>query len=164
MATDTVTQARLKELVSYDPLTGVFTWNVAPKYGHVGDVFGSQAPDGYLLGKLDKRSYRVHRLAWLYMTGQWPVHQVDHINHVRNDNRIANLRDVTSAQNHHNRRRATHSSSGSLGVGWHKRDKIWQAHIERAGVRLHLGYFSDLDDALAARKNAELLIHPSRPA
>lgn len=164
MATDTISQIRLKELVSYDPLTGIFTWNIAPRYGAIGNVFGSGTPSGYLLGKLDKRSYRVHRLAWLYMTGHLPLHQIDHINHVRSDNRIANLRDVTCEQNHQNRKRNTCSSSGSLGVGWHKRDKVWQAHIERAGVRLHLGSYRVLEDALIARKNAEFLVHPSRPS
>jgi hypothetical protein len=91
-----------------------------------------------------------------------PSCQIDHINHVRHDNRIANLRLATSAQNHQNRRRITKSASGFLGVTWHTRDRRWQAHIEASGKSIHLGYFTCLAKALLARKTAEQIHHPFR--
>lgn len=163
MATNILTQARLKELLRYDPTTGVFTWRIAPRYGAVGDAFGLSVSKGYLVGTLDRRMYKMHRLAWLYVHGQWPVHQIDHINHICADNRISNLRDVTCAQNHQNRNSSTRNSSGHLGVGWHKRDKRWQAGIEVNGVHHHLGYYAELNDAVTARKNAERTFHLARP-
>jgi hypothetical protein len=163
MATNILTQTRLKELLHYDPATGIFTWRIAPRHGAIGDVFGLSPSKGYLVGTLDGRMYKTHRLAWLYMHGQWPLHQIDHVNHIRTDNRIANLRDVTCAQNHQNRARKTRSASGNLGVTWHKRDARWQAHIERDGIAHYLGSFIKLDDAIAARFSAEQRYHPHRP-
>ena len=162
MATNILTQARLKELLAYNPITGIFTRRIAPRYGAVGDVFGLSPSKGYLVGTLDGRMYKTHRLVWLYVHGEWPLHQIDHVNHVRTDNRISNLRDVTCAQNHQNRKPHTSISSGHLGVGWHKRDKRWQAHIEVDGVSHHLGYYADLNDAITARKNAEHTFHLAR--
>jgi hypothetical protein len=96
------------------------------------------------------------------MHGYWPTLQIDHINQIRNDNRIDNLRLVTCAQNHQNRRRYTRSTSGFLGVTWHKRDKRWQAHIEINGAAKHLGLFVCLAKALRACKQAEQVYHPYR--
>ena len=163
MATNILTQARIKELLHYDPTTGIFTRRVAPRYGAVGDTFGLSLSRGYLVGTLDGRMYKTHRLVWLYVHGQWPANQIDHINHVTTDNRVDNLRDVTCAQNHQNRKRHTCSSSGYLGVNWHKRDCKWQAHIELDGTRHHLGYYAELNDAIEARKSAEYTFHPTRP-
>lgn len=128
MATQSLTQSRLKELTVYDPETGVFTARVARKNIPAGAVLGNPGRRGYLHCMIDKKFYKLHRLAWLYMYGKFPDGQIDHINHNTADNRIANLRDVSCAQNHQNRSRKTNSASGYLGVTWHKRDKRWQAH------------------------------------
>lgn len=159
-----ITQDRLKSLTTYDPNTGLFKSLVRRKQHKPGGLLGCVNPaSGYVQIKLDCQTYKAHRLAWLYVYGFWPTGQIDHINHDRADNRIANLRDVSNGINHHNRARKTKSSSGHLGVGWHKRDACWQAHLEVSGRRVHIGYFTDLAEAINARKAAEKLYHPSRP-
>lgn len=163
MDTQILTQSRLKELTVYDPETGEFIVRVKRKKLPVGAKLGSPDQRGYLRCMIDTKMYKLHRLAWLYMYGKFPDGQIDHINHNTADNRIANLRDVTCAQNHQNRARKTNSASGHLGVTWHKRDKRWQAYIEIGGVNKHLGHFIELTDAVAARKQAELQYHPHRP-
>lgn len=163
MAIKILTQARLKERLHYDPDTGVFTQKIKVKNRNVGNIVGTSGTRGYLQCNIDGKPYKLHRLAWLYVYGVWPTHQIDHINHNTADNRINNLRDVTCAHNHQNRARRTKSASGHLGVTWHKRDARWQAHIEIDGKAHHLGYYAVLSDAIAARVAAEQQYHPQRP-
>jgi hypothetical protein len=158
-----LTQSRLKELLIYDPDTGVFTRKVKHKRCNVGDIVGAGQRNKYLQCSIDNKLYKLHRLAWLYMYDCWPSDQIDHVDHNPRNNAIANLRDVSSAQNHQNRARKTKSASGYLGVTWHKRDKRWQAYIELKGKSIHLGQYSDLDAAIFARKQAELKYHLDRP-
>jgi hypothetical protein len=158
-----LTQERLKELLSYDPTTGVFTRKVKHNRCNVGDIVGAGQRNKYLQCSIDNKLYKLHRLAWLYMYDCWPSDQIDHVDHNPRNNAIANLRDVSSAQNHQNRARKTKSASGYLGVTWHKRDKRWQAYIELKGKSIHLGQYSDLDAAIFARKQAELKYHLDRP-
>lgn len=165
MASPNLTQARLRALLHYDPDTGLFQWRNR-KHGrarnktHAGCV---EKRIGYASIGIDGKVYKAHRLAWLYVHGKWPSGVIDHINHKKADNRIANLRDTNDEQNHHNRARETKSASGHLGVTWHQRDARWMAHIEASGKRHHLGYFTDLNEAIAARKAAERVYHPGRP-
>lgn len=163
MATDLITQERLKNLLHYNPDTGVFTRRNTFRNLTAGSVVGCVGAGGYMQCSLDNKMYKMHRLAWLYVHGRWPADQIDHINHNVTDNRILNLREVSCAENHQNRARRTKNSSGYLGVGWHKRDKRWQVHIEVNGKRHHIGYYTQLPDAIAARKAAELKYHPTRP-
>lgn len=163
MATTALTQDRLKNLLHYDPDTGVFTRRNKFRNLPAGSIVGCVGAGGYMQCSLNGKMYKMHRLAWLYVHGKWPDDQIDHINHVVTDNRICNLREVSCAENHQNRARRTKNSSGYLGVGWHKRDKCWQAHIEINGTRHHLGYYKHLPDAVEARKKAEILHHPTRP-
>ena len=163
MATNSITQERLKSLLTYDPDTGVFTNIAKRKFIPAGAAVGSTLTRGYKACMLDGKRYMLHRLAWLYVYGSWPKGQIDHINHITSDNRIANLRDVSCAENHQNRARKTKSASGYLGVTWHKRDKRWQAHIEKDGRAIYLGQFVELSDAVNARINAEPIYHPDRP-
>ena len=163
MTTCILTQERLKTLFEYNPDTGVFTRKVKVKHQPAGTVVGTVGTRGYLQCNVDGKPYKMHRLAWLYVYGAWPIGEIDHINHNTSDNRLINLRDVTCAQNHQNRARQTKSASGYLGVTWHKRDKRWQAQIEVDGVSKHLGYYKSLPDALAAREQAERQHHPYRP-
>lgn len=100
-----ITQARLKELLSYDPATGVFIWKVT-RNGKmkVGLPAGSiDREDGYVEICLDRRDYKAHRLAWLYVTGAWPVYGIDHIDRDKTNNRFINLRDVPHSVNLKNR-------------------------------------------------------------
>jgi len=155
-----LTQTELKRLVTYDPLTGQFM-RIAGK--RAGTFTGTVVTNGYVHVYINGQIYKGHRLAWLYTHGNWPKNQIDHINNIRSDNRIDNLRDVTCAINHQNRRRRTNSKSGFLGVTWHKRERKWQAYIEINAKAKHLGLFKCLGQAFRARVTAEKLYHPDRP-
>jgi hypothetical protein len=144
MARATVTQARLKEALNYDPETGVFTRN--------GCKVGSDDGAGYLQASVGNCSYRLHRLAWLYVHGEWPNGVIDHINGDRSDNRIANLRDVSQRANTLNVPLRKTNKSGISGVWWHARIKRWRVSIDGKN---HLGHFSDFFEACCARKSAE---------
>jgi hypothetical protein len=139
-----LTAERLRELLHYDPETGVFTWRARrsnfSRYG-IGDVAGCVNPVGYRRIGWGKTYYPAHRLAWLYMTGEWPSGAIDHINCVKDDNRLANLRVATTAQNRANARKSSNNTSGFKGVVWHRKMCRWMAGIKVNGRSLHLGYF-----------------------
>lgn len=160
MATDLITQARLKNLLHYDPDTGVFTWRQDGAKHRTGDVAGWRCKDGYTLVCLDYRIYRTHRLAWLYAHGVFPDYHIDHINGIRTDNRILNIRPATPAQNQQNQKLRRDSKSNHAGVSWSKQHNKWHAYINVAKKRKFLGLFVDLTAAISARKQAELLHHP----
>jgi len=151
-----LTQERLKSLLHYDPCTGVFTWldrrSIRVAAGHIA---GGIHPHGYIHIGINKRQYGAHRLAFLYMTGEMPVNQVDHINGVRDDNKWANLRHATHSINSKNRRKDKTNKSGVTGVHWNKRDERWQSNIRINWELLFLGYFTDWFEAVCARKSAE---------
>ena len=108
------------------------------------------SPDGYLVGRLYDRPMRAHRVAWAIYYGSWPEDQIDHINGIRVDNRISNLRSATRAQNQYNKAKKANSTNSLKGVRWHKRDKRWVARIGHGGKSTHLGtYESELEAYLA---------------
>ena len=156
-----ITQERLKELLHYEEATGVFTWKVDKAGKKAGDIAGHVCKrDGYRLIGLDMKLYFAHRLAWLYTHGVWPKQQLDHINRVRHDNRIANLRQATNAQNCQNTSLRRDNTSGVKGVHWYARRNKWQVYINKNGKRSFLGYFSDKTDAISAYVNAAKVMHP----
>jgi hypothetical protein len=135
---------RLRELIKYDPSTGEFCRRSS------GKTMGStHAARGYVYIRVDGVRYAAHRLAWLYVHGEWPPAQIDHINRLRNDNRIANLRAATPRENSANRGVRTGSKSGVPGVTWYARYEKWQACTKRDGVTQHLGYFESVAEAKA---------------
>jgi hypothetical protein len=148
-----LTQARLKELLHYDPETGVFTWLVARgRYVKPGTAAGSHDRAGYLRIGVSCRIYAAHRLAFLYMTGETPT-EVDHINRVKDDNRWSNLRSASRSENVANTPLRRDNSSGYRGVGWYPRYKKWCAKGRLCGKSVHLGYFASLEEAAeVARK------------
>ena len=163
-----LTQKLLKELLHYDPNTGIFTWRVRDRRhfksdrdrkiwvaNNAGKKAGNKGAQGYLRVCIFKKSYKSHRLAFLYMTGSFPPEQTDHINGIRSDNRWVNLRPVDSAENQKNTKRRVDNISGVTGVSWAKRDDKWQAWINSGGTRKHFGYFTDKFEAICARKSAE---------
>lgn len=153
-----LTQERLKELLHYCPDMGVFTWRIAVGRVRVGSVAGNVSK-GYVQISVDNKNYLAHRLAWLYIHGEFPPRQLDHINRVRADNRICNLRLATNAENHQNLSLSRRNTSGHIGVRWFKQRKKWHAQIKINRKQLHIGYFTDLSEAIAARKSAELKFH-----
>jgi hypothetical protein len=146
-----ITQERLKEVLSYDPESGDFCWKVkVGPIAKIGDKAGSNSY-GYRSIRVDKRRYAAHRLAWLYVHGYFPEHQIDHINRVRNDNRISNLREVSQSCNMRNM--VGRSPSGVKGV--YKRCGNWEAKITVGGRSINLGTFSTKLGAAKARAEAE---------
>jgi len=154
MATRTLTQDRLKQLLRYDPDTGIFVWRIALSCVAAETTAGTQDLKGYIRISVDRRIYAAHRLAWLYTHGVWPVAEIDHINRTRNDNRIANLRESDRSLNCHNSNLRADNVSGHRGVGWHKPQQKWRARISIAGCMHELGYFVDKESAVAAYRKA----------
>lgn len=158
-----LTQSRLKKLLHYDPLTGVFTWLVTRGgTARAGSVAGGPNDDGYWHVKIDHVSYKCHRLAWLYMTGEWPEHQIDHRDLDPANNRWKNLRPATGTQNRHNTKIPKNNTSGIRGVTWSKKEGKWIAQIGAGPVAtrttIRLGAFASIEDAAAARRNAEIAL------
>lgn len=153
MSCQILTQAELKKVLSYNPETGIFIWkkkNGVPE----GKIAGSHDEKGYLRIRIYKKSYRVHRLAFLYMTGDMPEF-VDHQNHIRDDNRWTNIVPATKKTNGQNSNLSSNNKSGITGVFWHKHANKWVAKIVVDSRRIHLGCFLDIADAIKARLEAE---------
>jgi len=146
-----LTQDRLKQLLWYNPCSGNFRSCRTYK------VVGTLRKDGYIKISVNNRSYLAHRLAWLYVNGEWPTGQIDHINHDRSDNRISNLRDVDNRENHKNETLSSNNTSGVIGVYWKKSTGKWWAGIKVDGRMIHLGYYEYKTDAISARLGAERL-------
>ena len=156
-----LTQERVRHLFIYDFLTGEFKRRVAAGSGGripAGTVVGSTRPDGYLKILIDGKSYLAHRLAWFYVNGVWPTYEIDHINGVKADNRIENMRDVPSFVNRENRHRAQRDNKlGVLGVVQYPRG--FAANIKINGKPVYLGYFSTAEAAHAAYVSAKRRHH-----
>jgi hypothetical protein len=138
---------RLKEALAYDPETGFFVWRIAiNSRAVVGKVAGKLKSTGYIYIGLDSEQYPAHRLAWLYMTGEWPQNSIDHIDGDRANNRFVNLRDVPASHNAQNQRRAQNGNkSGYLGVS--KRGRHFYAQINVGGKIEMLGKFNTAKEA-----------------
>lgn len=145
-----ITQDRLKELLHYDPETGVFTWLVRPSSQVTpGSVAGSESRRGYRSISVDGHKYLAHRLAFVYMTGASPIDFVDHINQNPRDNRWANLRSATQSQNATNSGPRSDNASGYKGVSLDPRRGRWSAFGTLRGRKHHLGIFSSPEEAAA---------------
>lgn len=143
-----LTAKRLRELVAYDPKTGLFTC-IAPRIGRrVGDIERRIAGPGYIAFCIDGRQYTAHRLAWLYMHGELPPAEIDHINGQRTDNRLSNLRLADRIQNAANVKTHRDNKSGLKGVFPMRRR--WSAQIKVRGITHHLGTFDTPAEAHAA--------------
>lgn len=153
-AENSLTLERLKHLLHYDPLTGVFT-NIAPrKKIRVGERSGTSESGRWVI-TIDRRHYPAARLAWFYMTGEWPPAQVDHKDRNPANDVWTNLRLATNKQNQENRSLDRRNKSGIKGVHWQSRIQRWIAQIRHDGKTLHLGCFAQLADAASARADAE---------
>lgn len=151
-----LTQTRLKELVHYDPSTGVFTWLVNSGRRRAGAVAGTLS-DGYLVAHIDGKLRSLHRLVWLYMFGLWPAELIDHRDGVRNNNRLSNLREATYSGNAQNQKQASRNTSGVIGVTRYRGK--WRAQISVDGQYRGLGKFSTIGDASTAYLEAKKKLH-----
>lgn len=145
-----ITHTQLCELLDYDPQTGKFIWKVNLR-GHVkvGRIAGTPDKDGYIIITINQVRFRAHTLAWFYVHAVWPK-LLDHINQIKNDNRVENLRECTLSQNQINSGLPKNNTSGYRGVFWYKPYKKWKACIGIRGKSLHLGYFKCIEQAVAA--------------
>lgn len=159
-----LTAEHLKSLLKYDQDTGIFTWRYLAGSGgkyKAGSIAGTKGRHGggyieiTILGQL----FKAHRLAWLYMTGEFPKSQIDHINRDRADNRWSNLREATLQQNLKNKTCYKSNTTGCPGVTWHKRIKKFQARISSDCKRIHLGYYENIHDAESVYKIAKAKMH-----
>ena len=140
---------RLRAVLKYDPESGLFIRKIAlSRNVRVGSVAGCPDKEGYIVMNVDRRTYKAHRLAWLYQTGTWPDGKIDHINGHKDDNRFSNLRVVNDSQNGQNRKAPANNTTGFKGVCLHQ--GRWQAQIVVRGKKLYLGMFSTPEAAYAA--------------
>ena len=156
-----ITQEVVRSCFVYNAETGIFTWKIKRSKGKisVGDVAGHVCKKkGYVHIRLDGFLYLAHRLAWLYVFGVWPAGEVDHINSIRSDNRIKNLRDVSHSINQQNVKfPQKNNTSGFLGVT--RKRKKWSASIQHGDKHISLGVFDKPEDAHAAYLLAKSNIH-----
>ncbi len=162
----TLTAERLREIVNYDPDTGIFTWKIPRGYrgsrGKPGDRAGHfNHVLGYRAIGIDGKTYYEHRLAILYLTGEWPKSVVDHKGNGSGfDNRSDNLRSASRSQNRANTTYKKKDTTSYLrGVSWHQGARKWQAHIQSNGVNMYLGLFLTEEEAHTAYCEAAKLIH-----
>ena len=154
-----ITVEELRTLLSYEPTTGIFVWRTKRPGRQCGDEAGTPDSWGYIQIRLRGRRYAAHRLAWLYVHGEWPPSEIDHANGNPGDNRLVNLRPATKAQNNFNKRAPVTNKSGVKGVRWHTRHKKWVAEIRVNGKKKHLGCFDSLEKAAAAYRDEAIAHH-----
>ena len=152
----------LRQRLRYDPETGALHWRDNPDFPAMWRTrysgraaFTCVNHNGYRMGRVDSRAFLAHRVIWAMYHGEWPQGEIDHLDHDRLNNRIANLRIVDHRENHRNTSLRRNSASGVLGVSWFKAGAKWSAYIMVDRVKRHLGYFDDKQAAIRARRGAE---------
>lgn len=150
-----ITAQKLRERLQYDPNTGNWIWLKTPRAGYVGRPAGSLDAKGYWIIKIDGQSYKASRLAFLYMTGEWPPDEMDHIDTKPWNDVWTNLRPATRVENIQNRGMRADNQSGAVGVFWNSTRNKWCAQIDQ----VYLGLFDTFDEAVAARDAAAKRYH-----
>lgn len=151
-----LTQARLKQVLDYNAETGIFVWKINTARGRIGAHAGVCSTTGYRYMSIDAQRYLAHRLAWFYVHGSWPEHQIDHVNGKRDDNRIVNLREATPFQQAQNGSRPI-GATGYRGV--RRKGNRYFAQIMARNRRIPLGYFDTAEEAHAAYVEAAKKYH-----
>lgn len=146
-----VTQEELKDVLDYNPETGIFKWK---RGRYRGNIAGSINKSGYPTVRIGLRQYYLHRLAILFISGNTPARCVDHLDRDKTNNRLDNLRVISKAENNRNMPRRKDNTSGETGVFWNKRRHKWIAQIKHNGRQIYLGSFDDILSAAAARKSS----------
>jgi len=157
-----LTQEKLKEYFHYDESTGNLI-NLTQRSNSIkiGSIAGALDAYGYVRIRVDNTDYKAHRLVWLYVQGNWPKDQIDHINGIKTDNRICNLREATDQENKQNiLKPRKDNASGFLGVSFRADRQKWRAAIHHNGRYIHLGHFHTPEEAVIAYKKAKYFYHP----
>lgn len=163
-----ITAEYVRARLDYDPETGTFTWK--PKSGGdlqtnawnahwAGKVAGTPHKRGYIVITLDERKWLAHRLAWLYVFGEWPAGGLDHKDKDTSNNAIANLRPASQSQNNWNTSKRRNNSSGFKGVTWHAARQKWTAWVCVNRKSKYLGLFNTPEEAAAAYAEAARKLH-----
>ena len=174
-------QEMLRKLLRYEPETGKLFWRERPvsvfsdgKYTaericrtwntkHAGkEAFTAMTCNGYRQGRIFYQHYKAHRVIFAMQTGECPE-EIDHENHIRDNNRWENLQEATKQDNGRNQSLHSTNTSGFCGVSWNKYSKKWMAYITVQGRRIHLGYYDTKEEAIAAREqaNVDYGFHPN---
>ncbi|MFA7308089.1 MAG: HNH endonuclease [Hyphomicrobium sp.] len=178
MSIPEITADYVRSILDYDPETGVFTWKQRPpemfrdtafrpkentcdiwNTRFSGKISGWPNGHGYIEFSILGKKCLAHRIAWLYMTGEWPKHQIDHVDCDRSNNTFSNLRKATHGENQRNCGVKANNTSGHKGVRWHSHSGKWQACIRVEGERHHLGSFESIEDAAKAYECASSKFH-----
>lgn len=158
MAKTDLTAQQLRELLSYDPKTGLFLWRVSRGKGYAGAIAGKYDKNGYIVIGANRQEFKSHQVAWMFVHGYWPTLHIDHIDGDKTNNRIANLRHVTVLVNQRNRTRPNCTNKlGILGVS--KYGNKFCSRIWHDGGLIHLGTFNDVGAAQAAYFEAKSRLH-----
>jgi hypothetical protein len=176
METKDLPYEELSKLVECDPETGKLFWLPRPRelFGRVnaytywaerraGREAFQYVHQGYFYGRVLGRIYAAHRVVWILTYRKGPIGFIDHIDGDRSNNSVPNLREVSRQENAMNKSIQRNNHSGCMGVHWHKKDRVWKAYISYAGQRTNIGSFAIFDDAVKARKEAEIRLgfHPN---
>jgi hypothetical protein len=157
-----LTADRLRSLFEYDPRCGVFLRRIATgRHGRFrsGTVAGSIGKNGYIYISVDRKKHLAHRLAWLYVTGEWPKAAIDHIDGNPLNNMFSNLREATMSQNQYNKRMQKNNTSGVKGVYWSEQQRKWRAQIAVNYKVKALGSYDSINEAKAAHDAAMRELH-----
>ena len=151
-----MTQEKLKQLLHYNPDNGSITWKTT-RNGRVkiGQEAGTLHPSGYIYIRINNNGHAAHRVAWLYIHGNIPEY-IDHINHNRSDNKLANLRIATKQDNARNRTISTTNIHGCFGIYFESDRGKWTARITAEGKHKRIGRYKTKEEAIQARRDAEI--------
>ena len=162
-AMEKLTQDYLMQCLTYEPDTGNFRWKLPTSkrriYGAIAGSIDKHPDSGYVIIRINNKGYRAHRLAWLYFYGEVPKNQIDHINGIKTDNRIFNLRKATHGQNCMNRTVQKNNKSGYKGVCYMKKHNKWRARIGFNGMKIDIGLFNSAEEAALAYVNKAIELH-----
>jgi len=148
-----LTQSYLQSILNYNLDTGIFIWK------HNNKIAGTKHRQGYIHISVNNKKYAAHRLAWIYIYGSFPKYMIDHVNGIKSDNKIINIREATANQNQHNKSLNKNNTSSVKGVHWCDLMSKWQARICVNTKRINFGYFDSLEFAELVIQEARMKYH-----
>lgn len=158
------TKYEIEQLLSYDHRTGSFTWKLdRSQRVKIGSIAGGLNGGGYVQISIGGKIFQAHRLAWIVCHGHEATGQIDHINRIKNDNRIENLRDVSRSENKQNTLLSSANKSGFKGVSFKSELNKWYAQICLNKKKIHIGYFANKEDASQAYIRTAQKLHTHSP-